>query len=78
MTNASNKSRTAAFLLCTFFGPLGAHRFYAGRTVSAVVMLIMSITGILFVVSMIMTVIDWVMLLIGNFEDKDGKEILEW
>ena len=42
----SQKERLVAFLLCFFLGVFGAHRFYAGRTLSAVSILVLNIIGI--------------------------------
>lgn len=39
------KSAGLAFALCFFLGPLGAHRFYAGKTGSAVTMLVISLVS---------------------------------
>ena len=36
----STKSKAATFLLCNFLGPFGAHRFYLGRTKTALLMLL--------------------------------------
>jgi TM2 domain-containing membrane protein YozV len=44
--NISPKSRLAATLLAWFLGIFGAHRFYVGKTGTAIVMLILSIAGI--------------------------------
>jgi len=42
----SPKSRLAATLLAFFLGGFGAHRFYIGKTGTAVVMLILGIVGL--------------------------------
>ena len=39
--DASKKSVLVAYLLWSFLGSVGAHRFYAGKTRSAVVMLLL-------------------------------------
>ncbi|MFG6359332.1 MAG: TM2 domain-containing protein, partial [Mailhella sp.] len=41
----SQKERLVAFLLCFFLGVFGAHRFYAGRTLSAVSILVLNVIG---------------------------------
>jgi TM2 domain-containing membrane protein YozV len=45
MYDAQKKSVVVAFLLWFFLGYLGAHRFYAGKTVSAIVQLVLSLIG---------------------------------
>ncbi len=56
-------------LLCFFLGSLGIHRFYAGKIG----------TGILMIITLgglgIWTLIDLIMIIIGNFKDKEGMEI---
>ena len=44
--DVSAKSRTVLVLLAFFLGTFGAHRFYAGRTKSAIGMLVLPILGI--------------------------------
>ena len=65
----SDKDWLATFLLCWFLGVFGIHRFYVGKTVSGIVMLI-TLGG-----CGIWAVIDWIIILCGNFKDKDGKVI---
>jgi len=45
-TDISPKSRRATTLLAFFLGVFGAHRFYIGRTGTAIVMLLLSIAGL--------------------------------
>jgi TM2 domain-containing membrane protein YozV len=47
-TGASPKTKLVAFLLCTFLGTVGAHRFYVGRIGSAVGQLLLTIAGSIF------------------------------
>ena len=65
----SEKTWIATFLLCFFLGGIGAHRFYVGRTGSAIVMLL-TLGGL-----GIWTLIDLIVILCGNFKDKDGIPI---
>lgn len=65
----SDKDWLATFLLCWFLGVFGIHRFYVGKTASAIVMLL-TLGGF-----GIWVLIDWVIILCGNFKDKDGKVI---
>lgn len=78
MTNQSNKSRTATFVLCFFLGPFGAHRFYAGNTGSAVTMLVLTLTIIGVLVTGIWAFIDFITILVGGFKDGDGLKIKNW
>ncbi|HEX6887637.1 MAG TPA: TM2 domain-containing protein [Candidatus Nanopelagicales bacterium] len=68
---ASPKSRLAAVLLMVLIG-LGLHRFYVGKIG----------TGILFLITLgglgIWALIDFVMLLVGSFTDKQGRVLSNW
>lgn len=62
----STKSMVPAALLCFFLGTFGIHRFYVGKI----------LTGILMILTLggfgIWTLIDLVMIIVGSFKDKDG------
>lgn len=68
----SAKRILPAFLLCFFLGIFGAHRFYAGKIG----------TGILHLLTLgalgIWTLIDFIMIIIGAFTDKEGNKITQW
>jgi TM2 domain-containing membrane protein YozV len=68
----SEKRILPAFLLCFFLGVFGAHRFYAGKIG----------TGILQLVTLgglgIWALIDFIMIVIGSFTDKEGNKITQW
>lgn len=46
VANVSEKSRLATSLLAWFLGVFGAHRFYAGKIATAVIMLVMGVVGV--------------------------------
>jgi len=68
----SEKSRLVAFLLCTFLGYLGVHRFYVGKVGTGILWLL---TGGLFGIGLF---IDWILILVGSFKDDVGNEISNW
>ena len=72
---ASRKSQTTTFLLAFFFGPFGAHRFYVNKTATAVVQLLLTLTGIGLLISGPWVFIDWIVIICGNFRDDDGRKI---
>ena len=68
----SPKSRLITLMLCFLLGWAGGHRFYVKKTSTAVVMLLtMGGFGIWFFV-------DFVMVALGVFKDKDGLPITKW
>lgn len=74
----SQKRILPAFLLSLFLGVFGAHRFYTGRTASAVVMLILTLSFIGILVTSIWNFVDWITILCGGFRDGDGRKLVEW
>jgi len=74
----SSKSRLGAALLAFFLGVFGAHRFYANKTGTGVVMLVLSITVYGLFITSIWALIDFIMILAGSFTDRDGKKIVTW
>jgi TM2 domain-containing membrane protein YozV len=68
----SPKKNLAMFLLCFFVGWLGAHRFYAGKPLTGVLMLI-TLGGL-----GIWQLIDLIIIIVGAFKDGEGRTISEW
>ncbi|HZR40225.1 MAG TPA: TM2 domain-containing protein [Ktedonobacteraceae bacterium] len=66
------KSLTTTLLLCMFLGVFGAHRFYVGKTGTAIVMLLTSFLG----VSAIWTLVDFIMIGVGSFKAKNEQPIV--
>jgi TM2 domain-containing membrane protein YozV len=63
----SSKSGVVALLLCIFLGPLGVHRFYAGKTGTGIAQLL-TLGGFGF-----WALYDLIMIAIGKFTDSDGR-----
>jgi len=90
MEEVSPKSRRATVLLALFLGIFGTHRFYIGKTRTAIVMLILSILylttvrfwGIVMVIPLavvgLWALIDFIFAVSGIMEDKEGKLIKNW
>lgn len=68
----SPKSRLATLLLCLFLGGIGVHRFYVGKVGTGVAM-IFTLGGL-----GIWVLVDFIMIIVGNFTDVNGKYILDW
>jgi TM2 domain-containing membrane protein YozV len=84
----SPKSRLATTLLAWFLGWAGAHRFYIGKTGTAVVMLLLSIIGwatfwliIGFIplgIVWVWQLIDFIFAVAGKMRDSEGLLIDKW
>jgi len=84
----SPKSRLATSLLAWFLGSFGAHRFYIGKTGTAVVMLVLGLigwttvwflVGIPFLVAVeVWRLIDFILAVCGKMEDSNGLLIEKW
>ena len=69
---SSEKSRGVALALAAILGPFGAHRFYVGRTRSAVVMaLTLGGVGVWYLY-------DLIVVGAGEFEDANGRRLVRW
>ena len=65
----SEKDFLAMMLLCFFLGYLGMHRFYAGKVGTGILMLL-TLGGF-----GIWTIIDFLYIVTGNFQDGRGLKI---
>jgi TM2 domain-containing membrane protein YozV len=65
-------SRLAALLLCLFLGVLGVHRFFVGKVGTGLLM-IFTFGGL-----GIWALIDFIMIVVGSFTDKEGRFVLDW
>ena len=72
-----NKKRAIAFVLSTFFGSFGIHRLYVGKTGSGVAMLLIGLTFVGLIVTSIWNLVDWIMLITGDFTDGEGNK-MDW
>ena len=72
LAGRSEKRLLPAVILCFFFGIFGAHRFYAGRTGTAIVQLL-TLGGL-----GIWALVDLVLLATESFKDGMGEKITEW
>lgn len=68
----STSSRLIAALLCFFVGVLGIHRFYVGKVGTGVLQLV-TFGGL-----GIWTLVDFIVILVGTFRDKQGRQLINW
>jgi TM2 domain-containing membrane protein YozV len=76
----SERKILPAFLLCLFLGPLGIHRFYAGKTGSGLAMLLITVLTIGFgvIVTGVWALVDLIVLATGSFRDDAGNRMRDW
>jgi len=68
----SDKKIVVSMILCFFFGIFGAHRFYVGKTASAIIQLL-TLGGL-----GIWMLADLVLILFQEFTDGDGHKLTKW
>ena len=90
MAEISPKSRLVTVLLALFLGIFGTHRFYIGKSRTAIVMLILSILylvtvrlwGIITIIPLavagLWALIDLILAVSGIMRDKEGRLIRHW
>ena len=66
---SSDKGFVPAILLCFFLGMLGVHRFYVGKIGTGVLQLV-TFGGL-----GIWVLVDFIMIVTGNFKDKQGLPV---
>ncbi|WLR42548.1 TM2 domain-containing protein [Bacillus carboniphilus] len=65
----SEKNWVATILLCVFLGGFGVHRFYVGKIGTGILMLV-TFGGL-----GVWAIIDLIVIILGNFKDKEGNVI---
>jgi hypothetical protein len=60
------------FLLCFLLGPFGVHRFFVGKMGTGLLMLL-TLGGL-----GLWVLVDLVLIITGNFTDKEGHKLTEW
>jgi TM2 domain-containing membrane protein YozV len=68
----SEKLILPAFLLCFFLGFFGGHRFYVGKTGTAILQ-ILTFGGF-----GIWWLYDFIVIVVGSFTDSDGNKLKNW
>ena len=68
----SNKDWLVTLLFSIFLGYLGIHRFYVGK-IGTGILQILTLGGL-----GIWALIDWIMIIVGAFTDKEGNKLTQW
>jgi TM2 domain-containing membrane protein YozV len=68
----SDKKILPVFLLFFFLAWLGVHRFYVGK-IGTAILFIITLGGV-----GIWWIIDLILIVTGNFKDKQGNKIVQW
>ena len=71
------KNWVATLMLCWSLGLYGAHRFYTGKSVSAWVMVALTVLGLTAPISAIWALVDGFCIALGKFAHADGSELYE-
>ncbi|WP_200911624.1 TM2 domain-containing protein [Teredinibacter purpureus] len=66
----SIKNKVFAAILCFLLGVLGVHRFYVGRVVTGIIQFL-TLGGL-----GVWAFIDFIIILMGKFEDSDGLKLI--
>jgi TM2 domain-containing membrane protein YozV len=87
----SHENKFTLIILCWLFGIFGAHRFYSGKKITgllqlgglAVAGLLMALdAGIFQLIALsavvLSVVVDFVLIVIGRFTDKQGLRVVRW
>ena len=69
--NASDKDWLTALLLCIFLSSFGAHRFYAGKIGTGILMILFD-----WLTLFIWNLVDLILIITGKFKDSEGKFIV--
>jgi TM2 domain-containing membrane protein YozV len=72
---STKKKIWVALLLAWFLGIFGAHRFYVGKTGSAIVMLILTCTVFGIAITAIWAFVDLIIIACEGFADKTGTKL---
>ncbi|WP_336276234.1 TM2 domain-containing protein [Bartonella sp. CB178] len=71
----SEQSRVMLALICWFAGVFGVHRFMIGKIGTGILMLVLSLSVVGLVISGTWAIIDFILIVAGQFSDKNGHRI---
>lgn len=65
-------------VVCWFLGPLGVHRMISGKVGTGILQLVLTCTVAGLFITVPWAIIDFIMILTNNWEDKDGAKVTNW
>ncbi|EJF90718.1 TM2 domain-containing protein [Bartonella tamiae] len=75
LETSKKRSKLILAIVCWFFGLFGVHRFMVGKIGTGILMLVLTCTVIGMIITGIWVLIDFIVILMGNFTDKQGNRI---
>jgi len=69
------KSREAAGLLALFLGCIGVHDFYVGKVSQGAIKVILTLTGLGYIISAIWGFVDTICIITGSYHDYWGRPL---
>lgn len=88
---ASSEKKLTVLLLCWLFGLIAVHRFYTGKYLSAGLQLLALLVAVMaaigkakgpralvIAVPFLWLVIDTMLIIMGKFNDREGRPIINW
>lgn len=79
MAEETKKNAIVAGALCFLFGVFGIHRFYVGKTKTAVAMLLITLLlGVIggIIVTLVWAIVDFLQICLGNFKTESGQDLV--
>lgn len=74
----SKKKRLPALILAILLGGLGGHRFYVGKTGTAIAQLLLTLSIIGSVATWVWVIVDIIQICAGEFTDGENRQLSKW
>lgn len=74
----SDRSAVPALLLALVLGLLGAHRLYLGKYVTAIIVLLLTLSGSGLILTIPWVIIDMLVIVVGLGTDGTGRRLRFW
>ena len=74
--NSTDREWIIALLLCFFLGGFGAHRFYVGKTGTAICQLVLTLTVVGAIITAVWALVDLILILTKTFKTAEGRPLV--